>query len=385
MRRAQERETLAEAARTILSHTALGSLADVMCRLAATLVRADRSCVLRWHGERYEVVGSYGEGVEETLADSGFDVVHRAERVTSLAGDDRRVQRLIDGPGYVVIPLTQSTSGAGEAIDAFLLIGRAAGERFGRDDLRILQEIGALLALALRNLELYEAMGLANRALQESSGFKDDLLAMLAHDFKGPLQVISGYCELMLESPGDRRDEIETIFAQTQRLVRLSEDALVLAQTQAEGFSLARTIVDLGGFVQECAQATAPNNPRLAVHVPPQPVPVELDPNRFRHVIDNLVSNALKYSSGPVEVRVALVDHRAQIEVSDRGIGIPQAEIETLFTRFGRASNALDKGISGSGIGLYVARKIAEAHQGTIRVRSKENEGSTFVVSLPTI
>ena len=385
LRRAQERETLAEAARTILSHTALESLADVMSRLAANLVHADRSCVLRWSGERYEVVGRFGEGIEETLALSGFDVVQRAERATSLATDDRRVQRFIDGPGYVVVPLTQSTSGPADAIDAFLLIGRGAGERFGRDDLRILQEIGALLALALRNLELYEAMGRANRALQESSGFKDDLLAMLAHDFKGPLQVISGYCELLLEDPGDHRDEIDVVFAQTQRLVRLSEDALVLAQTQSEGFSLARTIVDLGSFVTECARATAPNNPRLSIKVPPQPVPVELDPTRFRHVIDNLVSNALKYSSGPVDVRVALAESQALIEVADKGIGIPQAEIDALFTRFGRASNARDKGISGSGIGLYVARKIVEAHQGTIHVKSKENEGSTFVVALPAI
>ncbi|HVA28536.1 MAG TPA: ATP-binding protein [Candidatus Baltobacteraceae bacterium] len=385
MKRAQERETLAEAARTILSHTGLGSLADVMCRLAATLVRADRSCVLRWSGERYEMVGSFGDDVDQTLEESGFDIVHRAERLTSFGGDERRVQRLIDGPGYVVIPLTQSASGSSEAIDAFLIVGRLAGERFSRDDLRIMQEIGALLALALRNLELYEAMSLANRALQESSGFKDDLLAMLAHDFKGPLQVISGYCELLLESTGDHREEVETMFAQTQRLVRLSEDALVLAQTQSEGFSLARTIVDLGEFVMECAEATAPNNPRVTVKIPPQPVPVELDPHRFRHVIDNLVSNALKYSTGPVDVRVALVERRATIEVSDHGIGIPKGELDALFTRFGRASNARDKGISGSGIGLYVARKIVEVHQGTIVVRSKENEGSTFVVDLPTI
>jgi len=71
--------------------------------------------------------------------------------------------------------------------------------------------------------------------------------------------------------------------------------------------------------------------------------------------------------------------------VSDHGIGIPKGELDALFTRFGRASNAREKGISGSGIGLYVARKIVEAHQGTIEARSKENEGSTFVVALPTI
>ena len=385
MRRAQERETFAEAARMILSHTAIGSLADVMCRLASSLVHADRACVLRWNGDGYSIVGRFGENIEEAIALSGFDLEHRAERLSSLVGDERRVQRLIDGPGYVVTPLSQTAAGAGESIDAFLIIGRPNEGRFGRDDLRIMQELGALLALALRNLELYEAMSLANRALQESSEFKDDLLAMLAHDFKGPLTVILGYCELLLETTSQSRDEIETVYSQTKRLVRLSEDALVLAQTQSEGFSLARTTVDLGSFVAECVEASAPNNVRMTVSIPEQPVLVNLDPHRFRHVIDNLVSNALKYSTAPVQVNLRSDERTATIEVRDLGIGIPAAELETLFTRFGRASNARSKGIAGSGIGLYVARKIVEVHRGTIAVESSENVGSTFVVSLPVL
>jgi signal transduction histidine kinase len=157
----------------------------------------------------------------------------------------------------------------------------------------------------------------------------------------------------------------------------------VLAQTQSEGFSLARTTLDLGEFVRECVEATAPNNPRIAVTVPKKPLPVELDPQRFRHVIDNLVSNALKYSEDEARVTVRSERGRAVIDVSDRGIGIPADELPTLFTRFGRASNARRRGIAGSGIGLYVAKKVVEVHRGTLTVQSKENEGSTFTVSLP--
>jgi signal transduction histidine kinase len=387
LKRARERETLAEAARSILGHTAIGSLADVMSRMAATLLSADRACVLRWTGDRYAIVGSHGEGVEDTVARSGIDLAQRAERFATLASDERRVQRLIDGPGYVVIPLSQTSSVDGEAIDAFLLVGRSGDERFGRDDLRILQELGALLALALQNLELYEAMGFANRALSESSEFKDDLLAMLAHDFKGPLTVIMGYCEVMLEGEGDGefRDEIEQVHEQTQRLVRLSEDALILAQTQSQGFSLARSAMELGSFVAECVEDTAPNNPRVKVQIAPDPIPVELDTQRFRHVTDNLISNALKYSSADVWVRVSRDGGVAKIEVTDTGIGIPRDEVGSLFTRFGRASNARSRGISGSGIGLYVARKVVEAHGGALTVHSIEHEGSTFVVTLPTL
>jgi signal transduction histidine kinase len=384
LRRAQERETLAEAARSILSHRALGPLAAVMCRLASNLVHATSACVLSWDNGEYVRSGSYGDGVDELVISSGFDVAHRVERLAGLASEERRVQRLIDGPGYVVIPLASTAAGEeSETIDAFLLVGRQDQCRFAREDLRLLQELGALLALAVRNIELYEAMVRANQALQESSAFKDDLLAMLAHDFKNPLTVIAGYCELLLDGEPAHREEIETVFSQTQRLVRLSDDALVLAQTQAEGFSMARTVVDLGAFVAECAEATAPNNPRLVVKVPSTPTPVELDPQRFRHVIDNLVSNALKYSDGDARVTVLSDGMRAVIEVADRGIGIPEDELSTLFTRFGRASNARRRGIAGSGIGLYVAMKIVEVHRGTLTVRSKENEGSTFTVTLP--
>jgi len=385
--RAQERETLAEAARSILSHTSISPLADVMCRLAANLVGAERACVLRWASDSYECVGSYGAEVSSLIEASGFDVAHRAERLSGLGSDDRRVQRLIDGPGYVVIPLARSAAPdrAADTIDAFLLLGRENRGRFGRDELRLLQEFGALLALALRNLELYEAMSFANRALQESSEFKDDLLAMLAHDFKGPLTVILGFCELLLEAEDEGREEIETIFSQTRRLVRLSDDALVLAQTQSEGFSLARATMELGSFVADCARAAAPNNDRVVIELPSEPLPVELDPQRFRHVVDNLLQNALKYSEGTVRMRVRRAADRALIEVSDEGIGIPSEELAKLFTRFGRASNARRQGIAGSGIGLYVARKIVEAHKGAIIVQSKENQGSTFTVSLPIV
>jgi signal transduction histidine kinase/transcriptional regulator with GAF, ATPase, and Fis domain len=384
LRRVQERELLGEAARSILKVGALEPLAGVMCRLAVSLVHADQACVLRWRDGRYTRLGSFGDEIDALVCASGFDVANRVERVTGIAADERRVQRLIDGPGYVVIPLSPTAADEqGATIDAFLLVGRLKSEHFAREELRLLQELGALLALALRNIELYEAVFRTNLALKESSEFKDDLLAMLAHDFKGPLTVIAGYCELLLEGDCERREEIETIYSQTQRLVQLSEDALVLAQTQAEGFSLERRVVDLGEFVKECVAESVRENPRLAVDVPAEAIPVELDPARFRHVIDNLVSNAIKYSSAGVLASVSVEGDRALIRVSDQGIGIPENEIATLFTRFGRASNARRKGIAGSGIGLYVARKVVEAHRGSLTVQSKENEGSTFTVALP--
>jgi signal transduction histidine kinase len=244
-------------------------------------------------------------------------------------------------------------------------------------------ELAELCAVVARLLDAHDRETRAVQELQESSAFKDDLLAMLAHDFKSPLAVIIGYCELMMESGAEYSEELEMIYAQAGRLVRLSDDALVLARTQSEGFSLTRRVLDFGAYVATAVDECVPGGERISVDVPKQPVPVEIDSTRFRHVVDNLLSNALKYSSGAVEVSVRAERPHALLQVTDHGIGIPQDELSALFTRFGRASNARERGVAGSGVGLYIARKIVEANHGNISVSSHENEGSTFVVLLP--
>jgi signal transduction histidine kinase len=240
------------------------------------------------------------------------------------------------------------------------------------------------LELALSGALGFERIQQLARALSESNEFKDDLLAMLAHDFKGPLTVILGYCELLLESaPPELQEELQTIYSQTKRLLRLADDAVALAQTQAGGFSLDRAPLDLRQVVAESVKAHNRGNERIKFSAPSRPVTVSLDPARFNHVLDNLLMNALKYSQDEIAVRVTQGDANATIAISDRGIGIPASELGTVFSRFGRATNARRKGISGSGVGLYVSRKIVETHGGSIAVQSNEGNGSTFTVTLP--
>jgi len=332
------------------------------------------------------VRGSFGEGAHQLLERSGLDVGLRVSQTLGIGPEERRVQRLIENDGFAMAPLLHANADASDdSVDAFLLVGKTGEERFGREQLRLLQEVGALLALALRNLELYSNSEAANRALHESNQFKDDLLAMLAHDFRGPLTVIEGYCELLLETAETRSEEIETIYGQAKRLVRLAEDALALAQSQGESFALDKASMDFAGYVATSVDEIAPNNPRIQIAPGGEGISVELDGARFRHVLDNLISNALKYSGDEITIRVGKDGAHALLEVSDHGIGVPEADLSTVFSRFGRGSNARNRGIAGSGIGLYVAKKIVEAHRGNIRVRSKENEGSTFTVELPLL
>lgn len=114
-------------------------------------------------------------------------------------------------------------------------------------------------------------------------------------------------------------------------------------------------------------------------------ITVVVDPDRMRQVVDNLLSNALKYSADgtDIDVRVKVEDDAVLTSVTDYGIGIPKDEIPQLFERFHRARNVSSRYYGGLGLGLYIASAIVEAHDGTITVESQEGVGSTFTIRLP--
>ncbi len=373
-RYAAEGAALTEAARTILGFTELEPLAQALCSLALRLVRAERACVYgrAEGGERLVLIGCESSG-----AGSAPPANLPADRDAAQI----ELRQSFGNTPLVVTPM--SWLGVGTEGGGLLVVSRRRGP-FGKPELRVIDALVTLAALAIRNVELFEQSTRANRALAESNAFKDDLMAMFAHDFKGPLTVISGYAELMLEH-GDAgvRSSAATMIEQTRRLAKLAEDALALAATQSAGFSLRRRRGDLVAFVREAARALAGGAERIAVEAPEEPLSVSFDRARLRHVVDNLIGNALKFSDGAVSIRVRRARSEALVEVSDRGIGIPAGDLEKIFTRFGRGSNARSQGISGTGVGLYIARKIMEVHGGRLEVTSREGEGTTFTLALP--
>ena len=118
---------------------------------------------------------------------------------------------------------------------------------------------------------------------------------------------------------------------------------------------------------------------------PAKETTLRVDPDRMRQVVDNLLSNAIKYSSegSPIEVTATIEDGHMLTAVIDRGIGIPSDEIPKLFERFHRARNVSSRYYGGLGLGLYIAKAIVEAHNGSIAVESEEGQGATFTIRLP--
>ncbi len=370
---AVEGAALAEAARTVLGFTELLPLANALCGLARRFFNAERSVLYGRAGDELRAIGSAGVSGSPTMV-ARLPLERDGIEAAFAAGEQPREFALaaLRLPGHDVAERS-----------GLLAVMRAAP--FDKGDQRLLDALVTLAALAIRNVELYEQSARANRALAESNAFKDDLMAMFAHDFKGPLTVISGYAELLLEDglEGELRSAAETILSQSGRLAKLSEDALALASTHSAGFSLSRTRADLGQFVAEAVRDADAGSGRVHLDLPTAPLELPFDRSRLRHALENLLGNALKYSQGAVEVRVVAEADEARIEIRDRGIGIPPAEIERIFTRFGRASNARRERFAGTGIGLYIARKIVDVHGGRLTVASVEGEGSTFTIGLP--
>lgn len=374
---AHERAALSEAARLILTFNEPEALAAAMTHLVLGLIGADRAAIYVPRDGNLNCIGvavSTGEG-------PGGGIVAMSDPVLGRAFETGETQ--IEGEGHMVVLALPSTDHLAGILVCSRDLNSAAP--FEPQDIHLLESFGGLLGLGLRNCELYDSETRANYALAESSEFKDDLLAMFTHDFRGPLTVIMGYAELLMESlSGEARADVVTIHAQAGRLVKLADDALRLARSQATGYSLERTKCDLPAFLAGALSRLG--TPRVELRPAPEaPIRVSIDQERLLGAIENVVANALKFSTDQVEVRVEPGLGTARVIISDRGIGIPASDLEHIFHRFGRGANARRRGIAGTGIGLYTSRKVIEAHGGTISVDSTEGRGSTFTITLPTI
>jgi PAS domain S-box-containing protein len=232
-----------------------------------------------------------------------------------------------------------------------------------------------------------------NERLRELDRLKDEFVALVSHELRTPLTSIRGYLELVLDGEaGDVSDEQRQFLAVVERnadrLLALVGDLLFLAQIEAGKLSLEVGAVDVGAVASESVDAARPaaEDKAITVSLAIGPVPLLAgDGARIGQLVDNLVSNAIKFTpdGGRVDVRVRARNGSAVIEVRDSGIGIPPDEQERLFERFFRSSNAAERQIPGTGLGLAISKAIVEAHGGAIAVKSEVDVGTTFRVSLP--
>jgi PAS domain S-box-containing protein len=241
---------------------------------------------------------------------------------------------------------------------------------------------------------LFAQAQLQNERLIELDRVKDEFIALVSHELRTPLTSIRGYLELVVDDaaaaglPVDLQEWLQVIDRNAERLLSLVEDLLISAQAHSGTLTLAQAEVDVGTVVRECAIACTPNAAARGIRLEcaaEQGLLVTGDATRIAQVVDNLASNALKFTpaGGRVELIASRHDGAVRIEIADTGMGIPAAEQGRLFDRFFRAEGAQAKAIAGAGLGLSIAKAIVEAHRGQISFRSVEGHGATFVVDLP--
>ncbi|HTU83437.1 MAG TPA: ATP-binding protein, partial [Candidatus Acidoferrales bacterium] len=386
-----ERDISEDVART-------SALAEEHARLVA-LVRAARRIFTSFDARRLvETVKDVGrELLGVPLRVLGADPAGAAVEVNELARGgvlspgtvDPLVARAIAGRQRVVDDSqTHAVVYAGQYGDTHYLIDMRvpAGRKLRNTDVFVVDLIAEYFAVAARNVALYQELESRRSAVLELNQTKSDLIAMLAHDFRGPLTSVVGYADLVGEVGrlnDEQRDFMAAIKRSALQLSELATDTLTLSRLERNEVALQLGDVDLGALVESVAAGYAdrrqvPVDVRGDVHVIG-------DDDRLRQVFSNLIDNAIKYTPSklPPAITVAESGDNVIVEVRDRGIGIPAGEVASIFDRFSRASNARRLRISGTGFGLFLSKQLVALHGGTIAVDSHEGEGSTFTVSLP--
>jgi signal transduction histidine kinase len=286
----------------------------------------------------------------------------------------------------VVAPLL-----AGARAIGMISVVRAKPRSFTQEEVELLSLLGRFVATAVENIRAYDAERSTVEELRRLSALRADFVSLVSHELRSPMATVIGSARTLQQrwrelKPEQRDSFLALIADETNRLATLIADVLDTSRIEAGTFSYTFADVDLVELLRdvvaaaEVGQDEVPLETSIADPVPP----IRGDRERLRQVLANLVENAVKYSpSGePVEVSAAALNGNVVVKVRDRGPGIASEDQTLIFEKFGRARSG--KALPGTGLGLFIARSIAEAHGGTLEVRSAPSEGATFTLVLPT-
>lgn len=398
--------------RTLVSTTDLKSLLQSVSSLIATTLKSEQTFFFIHTDDNHHVsVGT--NNYAKLPADDARDLeayfeAHPNILQVSLIEDNHHIRRLLLSHRIeLVMPLTQG----GETI-GLLCLGEHLNAAYTQRDLRVLETVSDELTIAIQNaLAVDEVKDLnanleqriesatrelraSNAQLQKLDEAKDEFISMASHQLRTPLTSIKGYISILMDGDvgkvsKEQHHLLEEAFMSSERMVRLIGDFLNVSRLQTGKFIIDKHPVDLAKVVAQEVEALEPNataRELTFVYKQPKNIPeMNLDENKIQQVIMNFCDNAIYYSKegSKIKVGLAIVDNYVEFTVKDNGIGVPIAEQEQLFGKFFRATNARKQRPDGTGVGLFLAKKVIDAHNGKIIFESKEGRGSTFGFKLP--
>ncbi len=319
--------------------------------------------------------------------------------VTGRAYREKRTVHVRDvtrDPDYIVlVPSTRSEVAipipSGEDVAAVLNVEKDEPGGFDHGQVITLETLADGIGVVLRNAELYQALESTNAKLVELDRMKSELVNIVAHDFRSPLAGVLGHAELLEWRPDapreDRIEEARSIIHAATHMASLVDKTLKTTRLESGQMPFEFAVFDLAALTREMVRRLPERvSHPLVLDLPDEdPLPCWGDRDRIAEVLDNLISNAVKYSpdGGTIRVEVRRHGDSVTLNVADRGIGIDPADFDRLFRAFSRVRTPRTAAIQGSGLGLYICDRIVRAHGGALDVESRPGEGSVFSVALP--
>jgi signal transduction histidine kinase len=360
-------------------------------RMAIVLEEAGTAQVMAVAGVGADVVFSRGsrQPVGPTLL---ADVVrtgqpmYREDMIDARYAEEREFLEL-GLHSRIAAPLMQGP----RAVGMISLVRRQA-RSFRRQEIELVALLGRLVASAVQNIRAYEAERSTVEELRRLSALRADFVSLVSHELRAPMASVVGSAQTLQQrwrelSPDQRESFLALIGSETERLATLVGDVLDTSRIEAGTFSYRFEDVDVAGLVRESVAnvALAQDEVEVDAEVREELPHIRGDRDRLRQVLTNLIDNAVKYSPAGERVRVSAYRENSvvRVDVADRGPGVPTEQQRLIFEKFGRASTPGSPGKPGTGLGLFIARSIAEAHGGSLEVHSAPAQGATFTLTLP--
>jgi signal transduction histidine kinase len=398
-RRADLLDAANRCARALSSSLDLDEAVNAFIRELRGLVPFDRMAIVLAEDGMARIIATVGEQADDAIS-AGAEFDPENSLISDVVARGQTVYRRdMSHPLYVeedmlfALGLRSRVAApllAGARTIGLLSLSRCEPDAFQEHEIELTGLLGRLAASAVQNIRAYESERRTVEELRRLSALRADFVSLVSHELRSPMAVVIGAARTLQarwrELRADQRESFLALIGdETTRLAELIGDVLDTSRIDAGTFSFRFSDVDVAALVRDMVATAAYGQDEVPIvmEATPEIAVVRGDPERLRQIFGNLIDNAVKYSpvGGPVEVRVSQSNGEVTVAVRDRGPGIKAADQRMIFEKFGRVAAGNSK--PGSGLGLYIARSIAETHGGTIAVSSTPGRGATFTVTLP--
>jgi signal transduction histidine kinase len=398
-RRADLLDAANRCARALSSSLDLDEAVNAFIRELRGLVPFDRMAIVLSEDGTARIIATAGEQADDAMS-AGAEFSPENSLISDVVATGQTVYRrdmaeraYVEEEQLLGLGLRSRVAApllAGARTIGLISLSRREPDAFQEHEIELAGLLGRLAASAVQNMRAYESERRTVEELRRLSALRADFVSLVSHELRSPMAAVIGAARTLQArwrelQPEQRESFLALIGDETTRLAALIGDVLDTSRIDAGTFSYRFSDVDIAALVRDTVAMAAVGQDEvpIVVEATPDAVVVRGDPERLRQIFGNLIDNAVKYSPAGelVEVRVTQSNGAVLVSVRDRGPGIKAADQQLIFEKFGRVGGGDAK--PGSGLGLFIARSIAETHGGTVAVSSAPGHGSTFTVELP--